>query len=175
VNELDEIRVLLPTIRPRAFQSRLAYWRRAGIAGSSLGDRVSGTRAAKLPHFDRTDEQLNAAETAYKLAVDSFVASFGTGDHKGALRHLRAAEMLERKWLVPIRALNAEELKELDTMVSDAASCLCSNTKELWLRTHRTKWRLKRGLGPCCYSSWSQDGRPEISPWLLLNRPLEVA
>lgn len=175
-DSIEQIRDLAPKIRPRAFAARLAYWRRGGLPAGGASERVGGSRGHKLPHFDRTDEQINQAEADYAEAIDGFLEQLGQGDHGAALRQLRKAETLERVWLVPIDRLDAEQLKALDGMISDAAQCLCSNTRELWERMgRRTPWRIKRGLGPCCYSSWAAVGMPDIGVWLKLNRATEAA
>lgn len=176
MSAFDEIAELAPKLSPRKFASRLAYWRRADLPAGGLSERVGGSRGHKLPAFDRTDVQINQAEQDYKRAVDGFLSEMSVGDHVAALRQLRKAETLERVWLIPIDKLDAEQLKALDGMISDAAQCMCSNTRELWERMgRRTPWRIKRGLGPCCYSSWAAVGMPDIGVWLKLNRATEAA
>lgn len=172
---ISQIQELAPKLSPRAFHRRMDYWRRASFPAGGLSERVGGSRGHKLPAFDPTDARLNEAEAQYREAWDGAADAWNARDFRLTLKLLRKCELLEQVWLVPIAVLDGEALKALDGMISDAASCMCSNTKELWERgKHRTPWRLKAGLGPCCYSGWRAAGAPDKTAWLKLNRPLEA-
>ncbi len=158
MNPFDEICELAPKLNPRAFASRLAYWRRGSLPAGGLSERVGGSRGHKLPAFDRTDAQINQAEADYNESLDGYMESMGRGDYPTALRHLRRAEVLERVWLVPIAELDDESLELLAGAVSDASSCnTCGITKEAWLKAQRQKgrkrslWRLRGGSCQACY------------------------
>lgn len=161
---IEEIRVLAGRLNPRAFMSRLAYWRKGDFPAGGMAERVGGSRTPKRPEFDKTDEQLNHAEHDYNLAIEGFRAAMSAGDHKKALGELRKAEVLERIWLVPIDVLPPEQLKAMNALVSDAQSCAtCEDTKEAWVRRQKKKgvrspiWRMKvspDGMPDCaaCYA-----------------------
>ena len=146
-------------LKPDLFVGRLEYWRRGGLPAGGSEDQVSRSRSYPLPSLDRVDRELQEALRAYRDNLSDTV------------RLLTACSGLEAKYLFDIKVAS-EDVRELAT---DSASCMCSNTKELWERQRRkTPWRIKRGLGPCCYSSWSADGQPDIGPWLKARRSEEA-
>lgn len=173
-DECAEILALAAALRPREFTQMIAYWRSDGFAASHwLAEWVSGSREPLLPvtavqnaeghdvaiHAgDAIDRELRDARRDYLQNLDDIK------------RLLRANAGLEAKYIVSIEKPSKERLEELEAVVSDAKSCLCGEIREVWQRQHRTPWRIKRGLGPCCYSAWTADGQPDVVQWLNQNR-----
>lgn len=155
MTEISEIVALAGSLRPREFAARIDLWRKGGLPGGIGEEMVKRSRSLPMPQLDRMDRELQLAMRTYSANLDD------------ALRLLRTCVGLEDKYLFAIEVAS----KEMREMASDAESCLCSNTRELWERKkNRTPWRIKAGLGPCCYSSWAAAGRPDKMQWLHLMR-----
>lgn len=102
-----------------------------------------------MPELDRVDRELQQASRQYR------------DDIEDARRLLAHANALQQKYLFVVEVASAE----LIDLVTDSPVCRkCKGTKELWLRGHKSPWRIKSGLGPCCYATWVNNGRPDLPP-----------
>ncbi len=153
---IGEIVQMAGTLHPDAFFARIDYWRSGG-PGSSLGEFVTSSSTQHLPvdgkdggPKDKMDRALQVARRQYR------------DDIEDALRLLTHAAVLQGKWLFPIVVADPD----LVDLVTDSPICRkCKGTKEMWTRAKRkTPWRIKAGLGPCCYSAWNAAGRPDLPP-----------
>lgn len=177
-DQRSEILELAQGIESEKFQRMIAYWRSDGFAASKwLGEWVSGSREQPLPVTVVTNDKghdvaIHAGDALDKQMRDdrrTYMAN--EADIK---RLLRANLGLQAKYIVPIEKPSKERLDEINSLVSDAGSCKCGEVKEVWQREHKTPWRIKAGLGPCCYSSWRASGL-EQSVFLRHHRSTEQA
>ncbi len=147
---IEEIVAVAVLLRPRAFFGRIDYWRRGSLPTGAGGDYVSGSRTPAMPELDRTDRELQQASRQYR------------DDIEDARRLLAHAHALQVKYLYAVEVASPE----LVDLVTDSPVCRkCKGTKEMWTRAKRkTPWRIKAGLGPCCYSAWNAAGRPDLPP-----------
>lgn len=136
--------------------ARLDLWR-SGAGGSSLGEYVTRSSVQPLPVNgedgglkDRLDRELQVAKRQYR------------DDIEDARRLLAHANALQAKYLFVVEVASAD----LVELVTDSPVCRkCKGTKEMWTRAkHKSPWRLKAGLGPCCYSGWRAAGSPDLPP-----------
>ena len=157
----DRVQILsLATgLRPPQMLERLEYWRK-GAGATAMSEMVKKSRSTTIPTLDALDRRIQLAQRSYIDCISD------------AARLLVTAAALEKAWLWKIDVAPAD----LQDIVSDSTSCMCSNTRELWERENRrTPWRIKRGLGPCCYSSWTAEGQPDIQVWLRARRSQETS
>lgn len=162
---IAEILEVASLLRPRAFFGRIDYWR-SGAGGSSWGEFVTGSSEPSIPVTqptdsqgratgppmvkDKTDRELQKAKREFRDDLD---------DVRRLLGHAHA---LQVKYLFDVH----EGTADLNDLVTDSPVCRrCKGTKEMWVRDrHKSPWRIKAGLGPCCYATWVNQGRPDLPP-----------
>lgn len=152
---IAEILEAASVLRPRAFFGRIDYWR-SGAGGSSWGEYVTRSSEQPLPVSgddggpkDRLDRELQKARREFRDDLDD------------ARRLLAHAHALQVKYLIDVH----EGTADLNDLVTDSPVCRrCKGTKEMWVKEHRSPWRIKSGLGPCCYATWVNQGRPDLPP-----------
>ncbi len=162
---ISEIQSLAGTLRPRAFFGRIDLWR-SGAGGSSWGEYVTGSSERTIPVTQPTDKEGKPTGPPMlkdRLDRDLQVAKRQYRDDiEDARRLLAHANALQAKYLFDIEVASAD----LVDLVTDSPVCRkCKGTKEMWVRAKRkSPWRIKAGLGPCCYSAWNAAGRPDLPP-----------
>jgi hypothetical protein len=162
---IQEIIEFAKLLRPRAFFGRIDYWR-SGAGDSWLNEFVSGSSEPSIPVTQPTNEQgkptgppmlKDQLDRQLQLAKRDFIS-----DIDDARRLLAHAAALQQKWLFDIERADPT----LVDLVTDSPVCRkCKGTKEMWVREkHKSPWRIKAGLGPCCYATWINQGRPDLPP-----------
>ncbi len=159
-------------LRPEEFEARIHYWRSGGFSSGSDEAVVATSFSHPIPVDendgglkDKNDREMQEALRVYRANLDD------------ADRLLAACIGLERKWLIPIAEPDADAQKALETLVSDARSCMrCGKTKEVYERAQKkrltkTAFRLPRGLCEACYKEFQRAGMPDIHAFCRKEQP----